>query len=56
MVIGTMLNLILQERANRKNTIELWQKIKTFEDPEWTRKYHDPDPRKNHSVEKLLLQ
>jgi len=32
------------ERANRKSTINLWQKIKTFEDEEWTKKYHDPDP------------
>ena len=32
------------ERANRKSTINLWQKIKTFEDKEWTKKYHDPDP------------
>jgi|TARA_B110001452_G_scaffold155765_2_gene129650 2-methylcitrate dehydratase len=33
------------ERANRPSTVELWQKIKTFEDPIWTKKYHDPDPR-----------
>mgnify|MGYP005995520847 CR=1 FL=1 len=32
------------ERAKRKSTVELWQKITTFEDPEWTKKYHDPDP------------
>jgi len=33
-------------RANKKSTVELWQKIKTFEDKEWTQKYHDPDPNK----------
>jgi 2-methylcitrate dehydratase len=33
-----------QERAKRKTTLELWHKIKTFEDKDWTRKYHDPNP------------
>jgi 2-methylcitrate dehydratase len=33
------------ERAKRKSTVELWKKIKTFEDSEWTKKYHHPDPR-----------
>ncbi|MEU6299007.1 MmgE/PrpD family protein [Streptomyces erythrochromogenes] len=32
------------ERARRPETVELWQKISTVEDPEWTRRYHDPDP------------
>ncbi len=32
------------ERAKRKSTVELWQKIRTFEDKEWTKKYHDPNP------------
>ncbi|MCS5478601.1 MmgE/PrpD family protein [Corynebacterium sp. YIM 101645] len=32
------------ERANRPGTIELWQKISTVEDPEWTRRYHSSDP------------
>lgn len=34
------------ERARRPETVELWQKISTVEDPEWTRRYHDPDPEK----------
>ena len=34
------------ERAKRKSTIDLWKKIKTFEDSEWTKKYHHPDPKK----------
>ena len=33
------------ERAKRKSTVDLWKKIKTFEDPEWTKKYHHPDPK-----------
>ena len=32
------------ERANRASTIELWNKISTVEDPEWTRRYHSEDP------------
>jgi 2-methylcitrate dehydratase len=33
-----------RERATQPDTIALWQKISTVEDPEWTRRYHDPDP------------
>ncbi|BCN42697.1 2-methylcitrate dehydratase PrpD [Prescottella equi] len=32
------------ERAQRLDTIELWKKISTAEDPEWTRRYHSTDP------------
>lgn len=32
------------ERARRPDTIELWHKISTLEDPEWTRRYHSNDP------------
>jgi 2-methylcitrate dehydratase len=32
------------ERAHRPDTIELWHKISTREDPEWTRRYHSIDP------------
>ncbi|WEH32230.1 MmgE/PrpD family protein [Streptomyces sp. AM 4-1-1] len=32
------------DRARRPETVELWRKISTVEDPEWTRRYHDPDP------------
>ena len=35
-----------KERANRKSTVELWQKIKTYEDKEWTAKYHESNPNK----------
>ena len=34
------------QRAARPDTVELWRKITTVEDPEWTRRYHDPDPAK----------
>lgn len=34
------------ERAQRPDTVELWNKITTLEDPVWTERYHDPDPDK----------
>ena len=33
------------ERAHRPSTVELWHSIRTEEVEEWTRAYHDPDPR-----------
>jgi 2-methylcitrate dehydratase len=33
-------------RANRKDTVNLWRKISTLEDPLWTERYHNPDPAK----------
>ncbi|MFC7430529.1 MULTISPECIES: MmgE/PrpD family protein [unclassified Agrococcus] len=32
------------ERAARPDTVALWQKVSTLEDPAWTARYHDPDP------------
>ena len=32
------------ERARRPDTVRLWRKISTTEDPAWTARYHDPDP------------
>jgi 2-methylcitrate dehydratase len=34
----------LPERASRPDTVALWQKVTTEEDPEWTRRYHSDDP------------
>lgn len=31
------------ERAGRRDTVELWHKVTTEEDPEWTRRYHSLD-------------
>ncbi|GAA1409884.1 2-methylcitrate dehydratase [Glutamicibacter uratoxydans] len=31
------------ERAGRADTVELWHKVTTEEDPEWTRRYHSLD-------------
>src|SRR5690606_36035898 len=32
------------ERAHRPSTVALWRKVRTVEDPEWTARYHHPDP------------
>ncbi|MFD1713203.1 MmgE/PrpD family protein [Amnibacterium flavum] len=32
------------ERAGRPDTVELWRKVSTTEDAEWTRRYHSEDP------------
>lgn len=32
------------ERAHRPSTVALWHKVRTVEDPEWTRRYHSSDP------------
>jgi len=34
----------LPSRAQRPDTVELWRKVVTTEDPEWTRRYHSEDP------------
>ncbi len=32
------------ERAGREDTVRLWHKISTVEDPKWTERYHSHDP------------
>lgn len=32
------------ERAGRADTVALWNRVTTTEDPEWTRRYHSTDP------------
>jgi 2-methylcitrate dehydratase len=39
-------NSYTKERAQRADTVRLWQKIRTVEDAQWTQRYHDPDPNK----------
>jgi 2-methylcitrate dehydratase len=34
------------ERAARPDTVALWHRVRTVEDPAWTARYHDPDPRR----------
>ncbi|MEM8558643.1 MAG: MmgE/PrpD family protein, partial [Bacteroidota bacterium] len=33
------------ERAQREDTVRLWHKVETTEDPAWTERYHHPDPQ-----------
>jgi len=40
------INSYTPQRANKKSTVDLWKKIKTFEDKKWTKKYHDSNPKK----------
>ena len=42
-------------RAKRKSTIKIWRSIKTHEDKKWTRKYHDPDPKKKSFGAKVVI-
>ena len=44
------------ERANKKSTIDLWKKIVTFEDKKWTKKYHDPNPKKKCFGGEVIIQ
>jgi len=33
-----------RQRAARPDTVRLWHRTETVEDPAWTARYHDPDP------------
>ncbi len=44
-----------KSRAKRKSTIRLWRSIKTFEDKKWTKKYHDPNPKKKSFGAKVVV-
>ncbi|APT93137.1 2-methylcitrate dehydratase [Corynebacterium phocae] len=43
------------ERAGRPETVELWHKISTIEDPEWTRRYHSTDPEEKAFGAKAVI-
>ncbi len=42
-------------RAKKKGTIRIWKSIKTHEDKKWTKKYHDPNPRKKSFGAKVVI-
>jgi len=42
-------------RAKKKSTIKIWKSIKTHEDKKWTKKYHDPDPKKKSFGAKVII-
>ncbi len=43
------------ERAQRPDTVRLWHKISTVEDPEWTRRYHSHDPKEKAFGAKVVI-
>jgi 2-methylcitrate dehydratase len=45
-----------RERANKKSTIDLWNKIQTYEDKKWTKKYHDSNPKKKCFGGEVIIQ
>jgi len=50
------INSYTSERANKKSTIDLWKKIVTYEDKKWTKKYHDPNPKKKCFGGEVIIQ
>ena len=49
-------NSYTPRRANKKSTINLWKKIKTFEDLKWTKRYHDRDPNKKSFGGRVVIR
>lgn len=44
------------ERARRPETVALWHKISTVEDPEWTRRYHSRDSKEKAFGGKVVVR
>ena len=44
-----------KSRSNRKSTIRIWRSITTHEDKKWTKKYHDPNPKKKSFGAKVIV-
>ena len=44
------------ERARRPDTVALWRKIRTVEDPRWTERYHARDPRQRAFGGRIVLR
>lgn len=44
------------ERAQRADTVRLWQKIRTVEDPKWTEAYHAHDPNKKRFGARIEIE
>ena len=42
-------------RATKKSTIRIWRLIKTHEDKKWTKRYHDPNPKKKAFGAKVVI-
>lgn len=44
------------ERAKRPETVVLWRKIQTVEDPEWTTRYHAADPAQKAFGARVVIE
>jgi 2-methylcitrate dehydratase len=44
------------ERARREQTVRLWHKVETVEDPEWTARYHEEDPQRQAFGARVEIQ
>jgi 2-methylcitrate dehydratase len=42
-------------RVRRPETVRLWQKVRTFEDPEWNRRYDEPLPLEKHHGARAVI-
>ena len=48
-------NSYTKKRAKKKSTLKIWRSIKTHEDKKWTKKYHDPNPKKKSFGAKVII-
>ncbi len=46
----------LPERASRPDTVRLWRKIRTVEDPQWTERYHSSDPARKAFGGRIVIR
>ena len=44
-----------RSRAKKKSTIKIWHSIKTHEDKKWTKRYHNPNPKKKSFGAKVVI-
>ena len=44
-----------RSRAKKKSTIKIWRSIKTHENKKWTKRYHDPNPKKKSFGAKVVI-
>ena len=44
-----------KKRSHKKSTMKLWQNTKTHEDKKWTKKYHNPDPKRKSFGAKIII-
>jgi len=50
------INSYTPERAQRTETVALWRKIETTEDPVWTERYHEPDPARRAFGGRVVIE